>query len=83
MPAKRRTPNKFVKLSVAQVEIVGQFNDYAHEYPRLSFDEVAREEFGPKPFPNTPKCRESRRECKSVFDLERKLSPHPSSSRSV
>jgi hypothetical protein len=37
---------KRAKLSAAQIEIAGQFNDYAFENPGLTFDEVVLKEFG-------------------------------------
>jgi len=69
MAAKRplRTPH----LSVAQLEIVGQFNDISFEYPKLNFDQAARKVLGPKPFPSTPTGRAFRKEAKAVFDQER------------
>jgi hypothetical protein len=70
MRTKKKSPKR-PALIIEQIEIVGQFNDYAHEHPGLSFDEVARKEFGPNVFPNTPNGRKFRSECKSVFDLER------------
>lgn len=57
-------------LTVHQWEIVGQFNDFAYEYPNLTFDEVVKKELA-KPFPNTPRGRKLRSECKKVFDRER------------
>lgn len=57
-------------LSAAQIEIVGQFNDYAFENSYLTFDEVVRKKLG-KPFPNTPNGRKFRNACKKVFDRER------------
>jgi hypothetical protein len=58
-------------LSSPQIEIVGQFNDYAWENSKLSFEEVARKELGPNPFPKTPNGQKFRSECKEVFDRER------------
>jgi hypothetical protein len=72
MPTKKTTSKSQPRLSNAQIEIVGQFNDYAHENPKLTFDEVARKEFDPNLFSNTPNGRKFRSECKSMFDLERK-----------
>jgi hypothetical protein len=72
MSAKRKTPKNRVSLSAAQIEIVGQFSDYAHDHPGLGFDEAARKEFGSNLFLNTPNGRKFRSECKNVFDLERK-----------
>jgi len=67
MPAKRRKP----ELSVEQVELVGQFADYASDFPNLSFDEAAKKVLGPRGFPNTPSGRKFRREAQAVFDRER------------
>jgi hypothetical protein len=39
--------------------------------PKPTFDEVARKELGPSPFPNTPNGRKFKRECKAGFDAER------------
>ena len=58
-------------LTAAQIEIVGQFNDYAFENPTLNFEQTAKKELGPKAFPNTPNGRKFRAECKAVFDAER------------
>lgn len=63
--------SKVVSLTVAQIEIVGQFNDYACDYPRLAFDAVAKKVLGANPFPKTPNGRKFRAECKAGFDLER------------
>jgi hypothetical protein len=57
-------------LSMAQIEIVGQFNDHSFENPRLSFDQVAKRILGPKPFPNTPAGRKFKKECRVIFDRE-------------
>jgi hypothetical protein len=58
-------------LSSAQIEIVGQFNDYAWENSKLSFEDVARKELGPNPFPKTQNGQKFRSECNEVFDRER------------
>jgi hypothetical protein len=70
MQTKRRT-NK-PALTEAQIEIVGQFNDYSFENPKLNFEQTARKELGPKAFPNTPSGRKFRAGCKAIFDAERK-----------
>jgi hypothetical protein len=67
MPAKKSRPN----LSTEQWEIVGQFNDYAADYPRLTFDQVAKKVLGKTPYPSTPTGRKFRTECKAMFDRER------------
>jgi hypothetical protein len=71
-PSKKRTSKGRGRLSSAQIEIVGQFNDYAWENSKLSFEEVARKELGPNPFPKSPNGQKFRNECKEVFDRERK-----------
>ena len=43
-----------IELTEAQLEIVGQFNDYSFENPKLGIEEVVRKEFGPDLFPATP-----------------------------
>ena len=53
MAASKRSP-KHSALTTAQIEIAGQFNDYAFENPKLNFEQTARKELGPKAFPNTP-----------------------------
>jgi hypothetical protein len=59
------------RLSFAQIEVVGQFNDYAWDNPKLTFEEVSKKALGPNAFPKTPNGRKFRSECKSVFDRER------------
>jgi hypothetical protein len=70
MRAKKKSP-KGPELTTAQIEIVGQFNDYAWENPKLNFEQTAKKELGPKAFPNTPNGRKFKAECKAIFDLER------------
>jgi len=65
------TKPKSAKLTDAQIELVGQFNDGAFENRKLTFDAVAKKILGPNPFPKTPNGRELKAECKKVFDLER------------
>ena len=65
------TKSKAATLTVAQIEIVGQFNDYACDYPKLAFDAVAKKVLGPNPFPKTTNGRKFRSECQKAFDLER------------
>jgi hypothetical protein len=68
MPTKR--PSRKLRLPVAQLEIVGQFSDYAFDYPNLNFDQVAKKVLG-APFPTTVSGRAFKREAKAVFDQER------------
>jgi hypothetical protein len=68
MPAK--LSSREPRLSVEQLEIVGQFSDVAFDYPRLSFEQAAKRVLG-TPFPNTPAGREFKCEAKRIFDQER------------
>jgi hypothetical protein len=68
--AKKKSSKKSARWSASQLEIVGQFSDYAFDNANLNFEEVARKELGPKAFPNTSNGRKFRAECKAVFDLE-------------
>ena len=69
MAAKQ--PAKRPQLSVEQIEIVAQFADYSFDCPKLSFDAVAKNVLGARPFPNTPTGRQFKRQAKEVFDQER------------
>jgi hypothetical protein len=69
MPAKQ--PAKKPQLTVEQIEVVGQFADYAFDYPILTFDEVARKVMRSRPFPKTQAGREFKRQAKEIFDQER------------
>ena len=68
MAAKR--PARKPQLTVEQIEIVGQFNDAAFEYPKLSFEQVAKKLL-PKGFGAGPAGKKFREEAKAVFDQER------------
>ena len=65
-PKKRRS----VKLTEAQLEIVGPFNDYAFE-SNLTFERAARKALGLNLFPPTPQGRLFEKECREVFERER------------
>jgi hypothetical protein len=69
--SKTKKSRSHARLSLAQIEIVGQFNDYAWENPKLTFEEVAKKALGSNPFPRTPNGQKFRAECKNVFDRER------------
>jgi hypothetical protein len=58
-------------MTSAQVEIAGQFGDYSFKNPKLTFEEVARNNFGPNMFSKTPNGRLFKKECRKVFDRER------------
>ena len=70
MPTKKKSPKR-PALTTAQIEIVGQFNDFSFDNPTLNFEQTARKELGPNPFPDTPNGRKFKAECKAMFDLER------------
>jgi hypothetical protein len=53
--------SKSPKLTAAEIEIVGQFNDYSYENPNLTFEQVARKELGPIRFRTHRTAEGSRR----------------------
>jgi hypothetical protein len=57
------------ELTAEQLELVGQFNDVAYEYPNLNFVKAAKKVGAV--FPNTPAGKEFKRQAKEVFDGER------------
>jgi hypothetical protein len=65
--AKKR---KSVKLTAAQIEIVGEFNDRSLEKPRMTFGQVARKMLGLIPFSKTASGSRFEKECRKVFDRE-------------
>jgi hypothetical protein len=67
-PKKRES----AELSKRQLEIVCKFNDHSFENPDLTFEEVVKKEFKGKLFPPTPQGRLFEKECREVFDRERK-----------
>jgi hypothetical protein len=69
--SKAKQSKSHARLSFAQIEVVGQFNDYAWDNPKLTFEEVAKKALGSNPFPRTPNGRKFKSECKNVFDRER------------
>jgi len=64
VPKKR----KYARLTAAQIEIVGQFNDLSLEKPRMTFEQVARKMLGLIPFSKTISGRRFEKECRKVFD---------------
>jgi hypothetical protein len=62
---------KSANLTAVQTEIIGQFKDLSFENPKMTFEQVARSEFGPNLFPGTPNGRHFEKECRKVFDKER------------
>ena len=60
------------KLNEEQISIAASFADGAFDYPRKSFDQVARKLVGRNGFPRTAIGRLFRSECHKVFDRERR-----------
>lgn len=60
------------KLTVAQVCMSANFADAAFDYPRESFAQVAVRMLGPTGFPKTKNGARFKRECREVFNLERR-----------
>jgi hypothetical protein len=71
METKSTSGSGNIELTEAQIEIIGQFNDFSFENPDLSFEEVALKEFGPDLFPATPQGRLFEKECREIFVRER------------
>ena len=42
------------RLSFAQIEVVGQFNDYAWDNPKMTFEEVAKKALGSNAISENP-----------------------------
>jgi hypothetical protein len=60
------------KLTVAQVCMSANFADAAFDYPRETFAQIAVRMLGPKGFPKTKNGARFKRECREVFNLERR-----------
>ncbi len=69
-PQMRKKKQSF-ELTFEQTEMLGRFGDASSDYPRLSFEEVARKLLGPKPFKATTKGKKFEKVCREVFDRER------------
>jgi hypothetical protein len=61
-----------LKLTVAQVCMSANFADAAFDYPRESFAQVTVRMLGSKGFPKTNNGARFKRECRDVFNLERR-----------
>jgi hypothetical protein len=57
METKPTTEHGNIELTEAQIKIVGSFNDFSFENPKLTFEEVVLKEFGPDLFPLSPQGR--------------------------
>ncbi len=73
VPLKHKPAFERPTLTAAEIEVVGQFNDYAWENPQLNFEQTAPKELGRKTFPKTPNGRKFKAECKIIFDAVREL----------
>jgi hypothetical protein len=65
------TQHENVELTADQIEIVGQFNDYAFENPGKTFEEVVLMNSGRTCFRQRRREGCSEKECREVFDRER------------
>ena len=66
-----REKKQSFELSFEQTEMLGKFGGASSDYPKLSFEEVARKLLGPKPFKATTKGMRFKKICREVFDRER------------
>jgi hypothetical protein len=71
MEMKPTNGNGNIELTETQIEIIGQFNDFSFENPKLTFEEVMLKEFGPDLFPPTRQGKLFEKECREIFDRER------------
>jgi hypothetical protein len=67
MPKAKPKKRMNVGLTSAQVEIAGQFGDYSLENPKMTFEEVVLEKFGPDLFPATAQGRLFEKVCREVL----------------
>jgi hypothetical protein len=66
-----RPKTKTPELDFEQIEMLAKFNDYAFDYPKLSFAEVAKK-LGVD-FSKGRNGKAWEKECREVFDRERQL----------
>jgi hypothetical protein len=66
-----RKKKQSFELTFEQTEMLANFSDASSDYPKLSFEEVARKLLGPKPFKATTKGKQSKKVCREAFDRER------------
>jgi hypothetical protein len=69
--SRMRKKKQAFELTFEQTEMLGKFGGASFDYPKLSFEEVARKLLGPKPFKATTKGKQFERVCREVFDRER------------
>ena len=51
--------------------LLGKFGGASSDYPKLSFEKVARKLLGPRPLKATTKGKQFEKVCREVFDRER------------
>jgi hypothetical protein len=69
--SRMRKKKQSFELTFEQTEMLGKFGDASFDYPKLSFEEVARKLLGPKPFKTTTKGKKFEKVCREAFDRER------------
>jgi hypothetical protein len=69
-PQMRKKKQSF-ELTFEQTEKLAKFSDASFDYPKLSFEKVARKLLGPKPFKATTKGKQFKKICREAFDRER------------
>ena len=68
MSEEKKCPN----LTIKQIEMPLKLSHASEDYPNLSFEEIALKLLGSEPFKPAPNGKEFERECREVFDRERK-----------
>jgi len=66
-----RKKKQSFELTFEQTEMLGKFGGASSDYPKLSFEEVARRLLGSNPFKATTKGKQFEKICREVFDRER------------
>ena len=69
--SRMRKKKQSFELTFEQTERLANFSDASFDYPKLSFEEVARKLLGPKPFKATTKGKQFKKICREAFERER------------
>jgi hypothetical protein len=69
--SRMRKKRQSFELTFEQTETLGKFGGASSDYPKLSFEKVARKLLGPRPFKATTKGKQFEKVCREVFDRER------------
>jgi len=69
--SRMRKKKQSFELTFEHTEMLAKFSDAASNYPKLSFEEVARKLLGPKPFKATKKGKQFKKICREAFDRDR------------